>query len=152
MTPTNRVETQAQASIGRDTLRLSRRRMLMGSGAALAALGLLGAAGLASPSMAQAQDANSTSASTPSTKPVIVLVHGAWADASGWSKVIKRLQADHYIVVAPAVSLSSLSADIAAVRKVISDLGVPVLVAGHSYGGAVITGAASGLANEKGLV
>lgn len=84
-------------------------------------------------------------------KPVIVLVHGAWADGSSWSKVISHLQ-DEYTLVAPALGLLSLKEDIAATRKFISDLKVPALVVGHSYGGAVITGAASGLSNVKGLV
>jgi pimeloyl-ACP methyl ester carboxylesterase len=87
-----------------------------------------------------------------STKPTIVLVHGAWADGNSWSKVISRLQDDDYTVIAPAVGLGSLSGDSAALRKVIVDLGVPVLLVGHSYGGAVITAAASGLANVLGLV
>lgn len=137
----------------RDTGRISRRHMLGGTGATLAALGLLGTTGFGNPGIAQADEAATiTSADTASTKPVIVLVHGAWADGSCWSKVIKRLQNEHYTVVAPAVSLSSLSADIAALSKVITDLGAPVLLVGHSYGGAVITGAASGLANVKGLI
>lgn len=152
MTTTDHLETQAQESIGRAVTRLSRRRLLKGSGAALAVLSLLGTTSLSTPNLAQAQAAKRTTADTMSKKPAIVLIHGAWADASGWSKVIKRLQDDNYTVVAPAVSLSSLSADIASARKVISDLGVPALVVGHSSGGAVITGAANGLANVRGLV
>lgn len=85
-------------------------------------------------------------------QPTIVLFHGAWADGSGWSGVIHSLQAAGYTVVAPAVGLLSLSADIAAARKFISDIDGPVLLVGHSYGGAVISGAASELPKVKGLV
>ncbi|KPV54459.1 hypothetical protein SE17_03590 [Kouleothrix aurantiaca] len=85
-------------------------------------------------------------------RPTIVLFHGAWADGSGWGKVIRSLQEDGYTVVAPALGLLSLSADIAAARKCIGDIQGPALLVGHSYGGSVITGAASGLANVKGLV
>lgn len=88
---------------------------------------------------------------TGNNKPIIVLVHGAWADSSSWSQVISQLQ-DEYTVVAPALGLLSLHTDIAATRKFIQDLGAPALVVGHSYGGAVISGAASGLENVKGLV
>jgi pimeloyl-ACP methyl ester carboxylesterase len=85
-------------------------------------------------------------------KPTIVLFHGAWADGSGWEGVIGALQKDGYTVVAPAVSLLSLSADIAAARKFLSDIPGPVVAVGHSYGGAVLSGAASGLNNVVGLV
>lgn len=85
-------------------------------------------------------------------QPTIVLFHGAWADGSGWSPVISALQAAGYTVVAPAVGLLSLSADMAAARKFISDIDGPVLLVGHSYGGAVISGAAGDLTNVKGLV
>lgn len=84
--------------------------------------------------------------------PTIVLFHGAWADGSSWEKVIASLQDDDYTVIAPAVGLGSLSGDIAAARKLLSGLQGPLLLVGHSYGGAVIAGAASGLANVKGLV
>jgi pimeloyl-ACP methyl ester carboxylesterase len=148
-----RPSAQPQESAGWNAMRLSRRRMLKGSGAALAALGLIGTTGFDnSPSVQANERGHNMSENTAATKPIIILVHGAWADGSSWSNVISRLQEDDYTVVAPAVSLSSLSADIAATRKVISDLGAPALVVGHSYGGAVITGAATGLSNVKGLV
>ena len=138
---------------GQRTPGLTRRRLLGQSGAALAALGLAGAMGLTAQAPAHASEREqAASARGEGDKPIIVLVHGAWADGSSWSKVISRLLDDDYAVVAPAVGLLSLSADIASVRKVIADLGAPTLVVGHSYGGAVITGAASGLANVKGLV
>lgn len=85
-------------------------------------------------------------------RPTIVLFHGAWADGSGWDKVIRSLQDDDFAIVAPAVGLGALSADIAAARRFISSIQGPVLAVGHSYGGAVISGAASGLSNVVGLV
>ena len=87
-----------------------------------------------------------------SSRPTIVLFHGAWADGSSWEKVIVSLQDDGYTVIAPAVGLQSLSGDIAAARKLLGGISGPLLLAGHSYGGAVITGAARGLSNVKGLV
>lgn len=85
-------------------------------------------------------------------RPTIALFHGAWADGGGWGKVISSLQEDDYTVVAPPVGLLSLSADIAAARKVLAATEGPVLAVGHSYGGAVVAGAAAGLANVAGLV
>lgn len=85
-------------------------------------------------------------------RPTIVLFHGAWADGSGWGKVIAALQDDGYTVIAPAVGLATLSADIAAARKVLGGIAGPALAVGHSYGGAVLSGAAAGLPNVTGLV
>jgi pimeloyl-ACP methyl ester carboxylesterase len=89
---------------------------------------------------------------TETTKPTIVLVHGAFADASGWSKVIPILETDGYSVTAVQIPLSSLDDDIATTKRVIDAQKGPVVVVGHSYGGAVITGAAAGAANVKALV
>ncbi|HET6983266.1 MAG TPA: alpha/beta hydrolase [Myxococcaceae bacterium] len=86
-----------------------------------------------------------------SEKPAIVLVHGAFADASSWSKVIPILQKDGYYVTAVQIPLTSLDDDIAVTKRVIDAQKGPVVVVGHSYGGAVITGAAGG-ANVKSLV
>jgi pimeloyl-ACP methyl ester carboxylesterase len=85
-------------------------------------------------------------------KPTIVLVHGAWADGSGWSRVIERLQADGYEAIAPANPLRSLSGDAAYIAGVLAQTPGPLVVVGHSYGGAVITNAAAGNANVKALV
>ncbi|GAB3060404.1 alpha/beta hydrolase [Intrasporangium mesophilum] len=85
-------------------------------------------------------------------KPTVVLVHGAWADASSWSGVASRLQADGYTVRAIPNELRSLSGDAASVRAFIDTLSGPVVLVGHSYGGAVITNAATGAANVKALV
>jgi pimeloyl-ACP methyl ester carboxylesterase len=85
-------------------------------------------------------------------KPTVVLVHGAFADATGWSGVIKRLQADGYPVIAPANPLRSLSSDSAYIASVLKQTPGPLVVVGHSYGGAVITNAAAGNPNVKALV
>src|SRR4051794_40968746 len=85
-------------------------------------------------------------------KPTVVLVHGAFADATGWSGVIKRLQADGYPVIAPANPLRSLSGDSAYIASVLRQTPGPLVVVGHSYGGAVITNAAAGNANVRALV
>jgi pimeloyl-ACP methyl ester carboxylesterase len=85
-------------------------------------------------------------------KPTIVLVHGAWADASSWDGEIRRLQADGYPVVAPANPLRSLSGDAAYIASVLKTIKGPIVLVGHSYGGAVITNAATGNPNVKALV
>jgi pimeloyl-ACP methyl ester carboxylesterase len=85
-------------------------------------------------------------------QPTIVLVHGAWADASNWSGVIDRLHGDGYTVRAIPNPLRSLPGDAASVRAFLETLSGPVVLVGHSYGGAVITNAATGLANVKALV
>jgi pimeloyl-ACP methyl ester carboxylesterase len=86
------------------------------------------------------------------TKPNIVLVHGAWADGSGWADVIKRLQADGYTVYAPPNPLRGISADSAYVASFLNTLSGAIILVGHSYGGAVITNAATGNSNVKALV
>ena len=87
-----------------------------------------------------------------SMKPTIILVHGAFADASGWYKVIPILQNDGYTVIAVQIPLTSLPDDVATAKRVIDAQKGPVVVVGHSYGGAVITGAAAGNPNVKALV
>lgn len=84
-------------------------------------------------------------------KPAIVLVHGAFADASSWSKVIPILQKDGYYVTAVQIPLTSLPDDVAVTKRVIDAQKGPVVVVGHSYAGAVITDAAAG-DNVKSLV
>jgi pimeloyl-ACP methyl ester carboxylesterase len=84
--------------------------------------------------------------------PTIVLVHGAFADGSSWSGVIQRLQAKGYNVIAPQFPLTSLQADVARLRQVLVTLSGPAIVAGHSYGGQVITALGSDPENIVGLV
>jgi len=85
-------------------------------------------------------------------KPTVVLVHGDWADASGWSGVIKQLEHDGYPVVAPPNPLRSLSGDAAYVRAFLDTLSGAIVLVAHSYGGAVITNAATGNPNVRALV
>jgi len=85
-------------------------------------------------------------------KPAIVLVHGAWADSSCWSDVIRRLQADGYPVYAPPNPLRSLATDAASVAAFLKAIPGPVILVGHSYGGAVISVASADSENVKGLV
>lgn len=87
-----------------------------------------------------------------SSKPTIVLVHGAFADGSSWSKVIPILEKDGYNVIAVQNPLTSFADDVATTRRVIDAQPGPVVAVGHSYGGAVITSAAVGAANVKALV
>jgi len=82
----------------------------------------------------------------------VVLVHGAWADASGWYDVTRVLQNHGYKVVAVQNSLFSLATDIQTTKRVIDAQQGTVVVVGHSYGGAVITAAAAGNPNVKALV
>jgi pimeloyl-ACP methyl ester carboxylesterase len=89
---------------------------------------------------------------TPSETPTVVLVHGAFADASSWSGVITRLQAEGVPVTAPANPLRGISADSAYLASVLEQIDGPVLAVGHSYGGAVITNAATDAKNVVGLV
>jgi pimeloyl-ACP methyl ester carboxylesterase len=90
--------------------------------------------------------------SSSEDKPAIVLVHGAFADGSSWSKVIPLLEKDGYTVTAVQIPLTSLADDIAVTKRVIEAQKGSVVVVGHSYGGAVITGAATGNSHVSALV
>ena len=85
-------------------------------------------------------------------KPTIVLVHGAWADASSWSRVITRLQSDGYTVDAPPDPLRGIASDSASLASFLKTIPGPVVLVGHSYGGAVITNAATSDPEVKALV
>ncbi|MCW2992599.1 MAG: alpha/beta hydrolase [Conexibacter sp.] len=91
-------------------------------------------------------------ATATAAKPTIVLVHGAWADASSWSGVIQRLQHAGYTVNAPPNLLRGLDTDSKYIAAYLKSIKGPIILAGHSYGGAVITDAATGNANVKALV
>jgi pimeloyl-ACP methyl ester carboxylesterase len=86
------------------------------------------------------------------TRPTIVLVHGAFADSASWSGVIERLRQRGYPVVAAANPLRGLGSDAAYVRTVINSVQGPIVLAGHSYGGAVMTNAAAGDPDVTALV
>jgi pimeloyl-ACP methyl ester carboxylesterase len=85
-------------------------------------------------------------------KPTIVLVHGDWADGSSWSAEISRLQRQGYQVVAPPNQLRGPSVDDPYLASYLQTISGPIILVGHSYGGFVITNAATGNANVKALV
>lgn len=114
---------------------------------------LLAAVSLVLVSLTPAESSAATQESrTGRAKPTIVLVHGAWADASSWSRVVTRLQHDGYTARAIANPLRSLSGDAASVKTFLESLTGPIVLVGHSYGGAVITNAATGNPDVKALV
>ncbi len=84
--------------------------------------------------------------------PTVVLVHGAFADASSWNGVITRLKNSGVPVTAPANPLRGITADAAYIASALAQIEGPVLAVGHSYGGAVITNAAANAKNVLGLV
>jgi pimeloyl-ACP methyl ester carboxylesterase len=86
------------------------------------------------------------------SRPNIVLVHGAWADGSSWSAIIETLQAEGYSVTAPQFPLTSLAADVARSRHVLNLMNGPTIVAGHSYGGQIMTALGTDAPNVVGLV
>ncbi|MFE4974464.1 alpha/beta fold hydrolase [Kitasatospora sp. NPDC056651] len=85
-------------------------------------------------------------------KPTVVLIHGAFADASGWNDVAASLLDDGYDVLAPPNELRGLASDAADVASLLKSIKGPIVLAGHSYGGAVISQAAAGNPNVKALV
>ncbi|MEV4344113.1 alpha/beta hydrolase [Actinoplanes sp. NPDC049596] len=114
---------------------LSRRAVLAGS-AAIAATGVLAA----------------PAAAHGTKKPTIVVVHGAFADASGWNGVLSRLIRAGYPVLAPANPLRGVASDAAYLASILASLPGPKVLVGHSYGGMVITNAATGNPDVKALV
>ena len=106
-------------------------------------LGLVATAALAAPAEQGAAS---------SAKPTIILVHGAFEDGSAWQRVIVDLQREHYNVVAAQLPLTSLADDVRATRRVVESQTGPVVLVGHSWGGAVITDAAAGNPRVKALV
>jgi pimeloyl-ACP methyl ester carboxylesterase len=120
-------------------------------GMALAAVLVLAILALLLPR--QITSAGAADASPSAAKPTIVLVHGAWADSSSWSKVIALLQRDGYMVLADPNPLRGLSSDAAYLSAFIKGRTTgPVILVGHSYGGAVITDAALNDPTVKALV
>jgi pimeloyl-ACP methyl ester carboxylesterase len=85
-------------------------------------------------------------------KPTVVLVHGAFADASGWTDVIKKLHTHGYPTLAPANPLRGVPSDTAYLRSVLDTVDGPIVLVGHSYGGMVMTNAAVGDRDVTGLV
>lgn len=141
------------------------RRAALGQLAGAGALAALAAAGIHEESRAANALSDATNAhmhpgatmmsqATPTaeTSPTVVLVHGAFADASGWGGVISRLQAESIPVMAPANPLRSVSGDAAYIASVVTQIPGPVLLVGHSYGGVVISNASPQAENVVGLV
>ena len=91
-------------------------------------------------------------ATAEGVKPTIVLVHGAWADSGSWNAVTALLQAAGYTVDAPPNPLRGLSYDASYLADFLSTISGPVVLVGHSYGGMVITNAATGNPDVKALV
>jgi pimeloyl-ACP methyl ester carboxylesterase len=103
---------------------------------------------LSSGSSAQA----SAKSRTAAAKPTVVLVHGAWADGSSWDRVVARLQRDGYTVDVPSNPLRGVASDSAYLASYLKTVTGPIILAGHSYGGMVITNAATGNPAVKALV
>ncbi|MFD6288459.1 alpha/beta fold hydrolase [Streptomyces sp. NPDC060205] len=122
-------------------IRISRRVAL-----AVGTLALLGAVTAPGTAMATGGRSNDT------PKPTVVLVHGAWADSSSWAPVMERLRKDGYPVRAIANPLQGLTGDSAYVSSYLARIDGPVVLVGHSYGGAVITNAAASDPDVKALV
>ncbi|WP_329156877.1 alpha/beta hydrolase [Streptomyces sp. NBC_01717] len=121
-----------------------RRGIIAAGAAATAAAAVLVSTASAAPAPLQLH--------TDAAKPTVVLVHGAWADASGWNGVSERLQDDGYRVVAPANPLRGVANDSSYIASVLKSIEGPIVLVGHSYGGTVITNAAAGNPNVKALV
>jgi pimeloyl-ACP methyl ester carboxylesterase len=102
--------------------------------------------------MSQLASAHTAKATGAGPKPSIVLVHGAWADSSSWNAVVTRLQHDGYTVYVPPNPLLGLTYDSAYLRDFLHTISGPIILVGHSYGGAVMTNAATGDKQVKALV
>jgi pimeloyl-ACP methyl ester carboxylesterase len=113
---------------------------------------LLLAGALASVALVTAGRSTAAPARPAEIKPTVVLVHGAWASSASWSGVIERLQAQGYTVDAPPNPLRSLAGDAAYIADFLKSIKGPIVLVGHSYGGAVTTNAAYGNSQVKALV
>ena len=128
----------------------TRKSRLALTGAAVAALIAIPSAVAAASTGSPAHPASSHSHSA--ARPTIVLEHGAWADGSSWDGVVTRLQKDGYTVDVPPNPLGGVSSDSAYLASYLATVPGPVVLVGHSYGGFVITNAATGDKNVKALV
>ncbi|MFF3559936.1 alpha/beta fold hydrolase [Streptomyces sp. NPDC002574] len=120
--------------------------------AAASLTAVLAAAALAAGPAAASVPAARGDGRTGGGKPTVVLVHGAFADASGWNEVVRRLEGEGYDVIAPANPLRGLTGDSTYIASVLKSVKGPIVLAGHSYGGAVISEAAAGNPHVKALV
>jgi pimeloyl-ACP methyl ester carboxylesterase len=129
----------------------SARRRLFWRGGVVA--GLVAVAGLVVAGGTAAFASSSvTSHHAPGPLPTIVLVHGAWANSGSWDGVVQRLQRDGYTVDVPPNPLQGLAYDPAYLADFLHTISGPIVLVGHSYGGAVITNAATGDTQVKALV
>jgi pimeloyl-ACP methyl ester carboxylesterase len=128
-------------------------KVISGVVALLAAtLSVVVAALLVVPLLAGAQARHLAGERADSPKPTIVLVHGGWADGSSWDHVISILQREGYTVDAPPNPLRGLASDSAYLASYLKTISGPIILVGHSVGGMVISNAATGNPNVKGLV
>jgi pimeloyl-ACP methyl ester carboxylesterase len=113
---------------------------------------VVGAAVLASVAVSTSMTSTASAQQHATSKPTVVLVHGAWADSSSWSRVVRRLQRDGYPVRVVPNPLRSLGTDSDYLAGYLQTIPGPIVLVGHSYGGAVVTNAATGNPNVKALV
>src|SRR5690349_3840663 len=125
-----------------------RRRRFLAAATALAAL----AGGIAATTIVANAGKEADPADKSAAKPTVVFVHGGWADNTGWNDEIAALQRQGYPVIAPANPLRGLTSDADYVRSVLQTINGPIVLVGHSYGGAVISNAARGVDNVDALV
>ena len=125
--------------------RLFRRGGVVAGLAALAGLAVVGSAAASTHSPAASHHPSGP-------RPTIVLEHGAWANGASWNGVVRRLQADGYTVDVPPNPLMGLAFDPAYLADFLHTISGPIVLVGHSYGGAVITNAATGNKQVKALV
>jgi pimeloyl-ACP methyl ester carboxylesterase len=135
----NTQSIQASALTARPAQSRSSRVAIAIAASALLLLSLLPAMGTAKPVLA-------------ADRPTIVLVHGSWAGPSGWDEVVAGLHKDGFATAAPTLDLATLAGDVATVRATLDAIPGNKILVGHSYGGMVISGAASGRSDVLGLV
>ena len=111
-----------------------------------------GALALAAAALLLSLSAFSADARAAESAPTIVLVHGAFASPAGWDGVAAALHKDGYQTATPALGLDSVSGDVGIVRSTLDSIPGDKILVGHSYGGFVITNAASGRGDVRGLV
>ncbi len=132
--------------------RLTSPRLIMAAIVAIAGLLIASQAGSAHASTVRTTHVSATTGAAGAAKPTIVLVHGAWADSGSWNAVTAILQRDGYTVYAPPNPLQGLTYDTATIADFLHTITGPIVLVGHSYGGEVITNAATGDSQVKALV
>ena len=133
---------------------LARRYLNQGRGA-IATLAVILAFAVSFTASALAASGNTGSQSSGTgtvSKPTVVLVHGGWDNSTGWNAVVAKLQERGFDVIAPANPLRDLASDSSYISSVLDTIEGPIVLVGHSYGGAVITNAAVGHDNVEALV